>query len=109
MRVTRFSDIASTKFEDYSAAFSMNDLAIKVTQVGENYDYLVRSYQSVYAELLKETSSLIREVCPTISFTSLSRLSGMLMDGKGRQVLGRKSSRARFCKVFPSPAAGGRR
>jgi len=88
MEVARLSEITSSKFQDYTAEFSIMEQGPKgrqwkvtISLLGENYEGFVKAFQGANRQLQGEVSSLIREICPTISFTSALTLSKVMVDG----------------------------
>ena len=51
MKILRFSEVTSFKIENYGASFNSDGLKITVTQLGDNFNYFVSTFQSANSEL----------------------------------------------------------
>ena len=109
LEIARLSEITSFAFKDYEAKFSVQEdrgargsrkWSVTLSQLGESYDAFVRSFQSANRELQSEISSLIRGVCPTISFTSALKLSKVLLDGRTARLEEVRNIAPDFAKSF---------
>lgn len=104
MQIVRFSDITSSKFENYVATIALRgdspNQQVELNQLGEHFDEFDRTFKKANSDLLKESNGLIREICPDIPFASLSKLSQIFTDGQVGLLKDVQSISPEFFKAF---------